>query len=174
MIALLGTLLLAHCGYIIYIDKNKSGECKKRFDTQRSYFYQFSNNVISSDCATYYCAIATCRKILFGNATKGSSEKDDELMVEAASAVEQELSASAAVHCIPHAVFQVVLLESWKSSLPPEQQEWLSRALFIKDWTGRAVPSKELQLRYHPPGPRLIYSQPLSSPDAFFQRRFFL
>ncbi|KAK5618768.1 hypothetical protein CRENBAI_012183 [Crenichthys baileyi] len=68
----------------------------------------------------------------------------------------------------------VVLLESWKSSLPPEQQEWLSRALFIKDRTGRAVLSKELQLWYHPPGPRLIYSQPPSSPDAFFQRRFFL
>ncbi|MEQ2162429.1 hypothetical protein GOODEAATRI_019699, partial [Goodea atripinnis] len=68
----------------------------------------------------------------------------------------------------------VVLLESWKSSLPPEQQEWLSRALFIKDRTGRAVLSKELQLWYHPPGPRLIYSQPPSSPDAFFQRQFFL
>ncbi|MEQ2219729.1 hypothetical protein XENOCAPTIV_022681, partial [Xenoophorus captivus] len=68
----------------------------------------------------------------------------------------------------------VVLLESWKSSLPPEQQEWLSRALFIKDRTGRAVLFKELQLWYHPPGPRLIYSQPPSSPDAFFQRRFFL
>ncbi|MEQ2288863.1 hypothetical protein AMECASPLE_027174, partial [Ameca splendens] len=59
---------------IIYIDKNKSGECKKRFDTQRSYFYQFSNNIISSDSATYYCAIATCRKILFGNATKAGRE----------------------------------------------------------------------------------------------------
>ncbi|XP_047220668.1 uncharacterized protein LOC124867966 isoform X5 [Girardinichthys multiradiatus] len=68
----------------------------------------------------------------------------------------------------------VVLLESWKSSLPPEEQEWLSRALFVKDRTGRAVLSKELQLWYHSPGPRLIYSQPPSSPDAFFQRRFFL
>ncbi|MEQ2190153.1 hypothetical protein GOODEAATRI_032810 [Goodea atripinnis] len=144
-----------------------------------------------------------------------SLEEDDLLMVEAASAVEQELSASGEscswsifpTHFITMCMIvtvldcasvaapssasplltpspsadkpsapavQVVLLESWKSSLPPEQQEWLSRALFIKDRTGRAVLSKELQLLYHPPGPRLIYSQPPSSPDAFFQRRFFL
>ncbi|MEQ2253746.1 hypothetical protein ILYODFUR_035564 [Ilyodon furcidens] len=117
-----------------------------------------------------------------------SSEEDDELMAEAASAVEQELSASAPSSATPTPLLtpspsadkpsapaaQVVLLESWKSSLPPEQQEWLSRALFIRDRTGRAVLSKELQLWYHPPGPCLIYSQPPSSPDAFFQRRFFL
>ncbi|MEQ2163478.1 hypothetical protein GOODEAATRI_030546, partial [Goodea atripinnis] len=76
--------------------------------------------------------------------------------------------------CFTFSSAPVVLLESWKSSLPPEQQEWLSRALFSKDRTGRAVLAKELQLWYHPPGPRLIYSQPPSSPDAFFQRRFFL
>ncbi|MEQ2209091.1 hypothetical protein XENOCAPTIV_024009, partial [Xenoophorus captivus] len=71
-------------------------------------------------------------------------------------------------------LFTVAPLESWKSSLPREQQEWLSKALFVKDWTGRAVLSNELQLWYHPPGPRIIYSQRPSSPDAFFQRPFFL
>ncbi|MED6289061.1 hypothetical protein CHARACLAT_032541 [Characodon lateralis] len=64
-----------------------------------------------------------------------SLEEDDLLMVEAASAVEQELSASAPSSASrlltpspsadkPSApAAQVVLLESWKSSLPPEEQE---------------------------------------------------
>ncbi|XP_047203981.1 uncharacterized protein LOC124857001 [Girardinichthys multiradiatus] len=105
-----------------------------------------------------------------------SSGEGDELMVEAASAVEQELSpsASSSAEKPSASAAQVVPFESWKSSLPREQQEWLSKALFVKDWTGRAVLSNELQLWYHPPGPRLIYSQRPSSPDAFFQRPFFL
>ncbi|MED6234283.1 hypothetical protein ATANTOWER_026060 [Ataeniobius toweri] len=64
-----------------------------------------------------------------------SLAEDDLLMVEAASAVEQELSASAPSSASPlltpspsadkpsAPAVQVVLLESWKSSLPPEQQE---------------------------------------------------
>lgn len=32
----------------------------------------------------------------------------------------------------------------------------------------------ELQLWYHPPGPRRLYYQPPASSDAFFQRPFFL
>uniref|UniRef100_A0A3P9PI05 Ig-like domain-containing protein n=1 Tax=Poecilia reticulata TaxID=8081 RepID=A0A3P9PI05_POERE len=55
---------------IIYIDNNKRGECKKKSDSQNSCFYHFSKNITSPDSAFYYCAIATCGKILFGNATK--------------------------------------------------------------------------------------------------------
>lgn len=55
---------------IIYIENNKRGECKKKFDSENSCFYHFSKTVTSPDSAFYYCAIATCGKILFGNATK--------------------------------------------------------------------------------------------------------
>uniref|UniRef100_A0A096LQC7 Ig-like domain-containing protein n=1 Tax=Poecilia formosa TaxID=48698 RepID=A0A096LQC7_POEFO len=55
---------------IIYIDNNKRGECKKKSDSQNSCFYHFSKNITSHHSAFYYCAIATCGKILFGNVTK--------------------------------------------------------------------------------------------------------
>ncbi|KAK1904844.1 DNA ligase [Dissostichus eleginoides] len=69
---------------------------------------------------------------------------------------------------------QLLLPAAWRSCLPAEQHEWVSRALFVADRAGRPVLSPELQLLHHPPGPRLVYSQRPSSPDAFFQRPFFL
>ncbi|KAJ4941723.1 hypothetical protein JOQ06_011598 [Pogonophryne albipinna] len=69
---------------------------------------------------------------------------------------------------------QLLLPAAWRSSLPAEQHEWVSRALFVADRAGRPVLSPELQLWHHPPGPRLVYSQQPSFPDAFFQRPFFL
>ncbi|XP_068571291.1 uncharacterized protein [Cebidichthys violaceus] len=55
---------------IMYTGGNRHGECEKRTDTQRSCVYSFSKNVGSSDAGTYYCAVATCGEILFGNGTK--------------------------------------------------------------------------------------------------------
>ncbi|XP_026034617.1 signal-regulatory protein beta-2-like isoform X1 [Astatotilapia calliptera] len=49
---------------------NTHNECEKRSDTQRTCVYHFSKNVSSSDAGTYYCAVATCGEILFGNGTK--------------------------------------------------------------------------------------------------------
>uniref|UniRef100_A0A3P8NKN3 Ig-like domain-containing protein n=1 Tax=Astatotilapia calliptera TaxID=8154 RepID=A0A3P8NKN3_ASTCA len=48
---------------------NTHNECEKRSDTQRTCVYHFSKNVSSSDGGTYYCAVATCGEILFGNGT---------------------------------------------------------------------------------------------------------
>ncbi|XP_040904165.1 uncharacterized protein LOC121188455 isoform X2 [Toxotes jaculatrix] len=46
--------------------------------------YNFSrNNVISSDAGTYYCAVATCGEILFGNGTKLVIEDGTKLDIEA-------------------------------------------------------------------------------------------
>ncbi|XP_026186738.1 uncharacterized protein LOC113144726 [Mastacembelus armatus] len=53
---------------IIYTDGNN--ECEKRSDTVKSCVYHFSVDISSSDAGTYYCAVATCGQILFGNGTK--------------------------------------------------------------------------------------------------------
>ncbi|KAI4793352.1 hypothetical protein KUCAC02_032782 [Chaenocephalus aceratus] len=93
-----------------------------------------------------------------------SEDEDDHLMVEAAAQVE------AALVTPPP---QLLLPAAWRSSLPAEQHEWVSRALFVADRAGRPVLSPELQLWHLPPGPWPKYSQ-RPYPDAFFQRPFFL
>ncbi|XP_038565691.1 signal-regulatory protein beta-2-like [Micropterus salmoides] len=55
---------------IIYTDGNGRDECDKRSDSQKSCVYHFSKNISSSDAGTYYCAVATCGEILFGDGTK--------------------------------------------------------------------------------------------------------
>lgn len=55
---------------LIYTDRNKSKECDKRSDPQKSCNYTFSKTVSSSDEGTYYCAVATCWELFFGNGTK--------------------------------------------------------------------------------------------------------
>ncbi|XP_075336643.1 uncharacterized protein LOC142397185 [Odontesthes bonariensis] len=56
--------------HIIYSDGNGRNECDKRAATQRRCVYHFSKNISSSDAGTYYCAVATCGEILFGNGAK--------------------------------------------------------------------------------------------------------
>ncbi|XP_073342501.1 uncharacterized protein [Pagrus major] len=57
---------------ILYTDGNRRDECEERSDTQKSCVYHFSKTVSSSDAGTYYCAVATCGEILFGNAQVGT------------------------------------------------------------------------------------------------------
>ncbi|XP_013122881.2 uncharacterized protein LOC106097350 [Oreochromis niloticus] len=52
---------------IIYTDTNRSNECEKSSDPQNRCVFRFNKNVSSSDAGTYYCAVATCGEILFGN-----------------------------------------------------------------------------------------------------------
>ncbi|XP_053179647.1 uncharacterized protein LOC128362822 [Scomber japonicus] len=58
----------------IYTDGSSPDECRKKSDMNlsltKSCDYHFSKKVSSSDAGTYYCAVATCGKILFGNGTK--------------------------------------------------------------------------------------------------------
>ncbi|XP_063339116.1 uncharacterized protein LOC134633945 [Pelmatolapia mariae] len=54
---------------IIYTDGNKTDQCEKRTDVQDGCVYRFSKKVNSTDAGTYYCAVATCGEILFGNGT---------------------------------------------------------------------------------------------------------
>ncbi|XP_078025770.1 uncharacterized protein LOC144463865 [Epinephelus lanceolatus] len=55
---------------IIYTDGNRRDECDRNSDIQKSCVYRFSKNISSSDAGTYYCAVATCGQILFGDGTK--------------------------------------------------------------------------------------------------------
>ncbi|CAI5652793.1 unnamed protein product [Oreochromis niloticus] len=54
---------------VIYANVNTHNECEKRSDTQKACVYHFTKNVSSSDAGTYYCAVATCGEIIFGNGT---------------------------------------------------------------------------------------------------------
>ncbi|CDQ70346.1 unnamed protein product [Oncorhynchus mykiss] len=59
---------------VIYTPENRSDECEKSPETPsptKSCVYSFSKNNLSlSDAGTYYCAVATCGEILFGEGTK--------------------------------------------------------------------------------------------------------
>ncbi|XP_041713183.1 uncharacterized protein LOC121546179 [Coregonus clupeaformis] len=59
---------------VIYTLGNRRDECEKSPETPsptKSCVYNLSNNNLSlSDAVTYYCAVATCGEILFGNGTK--------------------------------------------------------------------------------------------------------
>ncbi|KAM7417273.1 hypothetical protein PAMA_017093 [Pampus argenteus] len=62
----------SHPAYI-YTDGNSQDICGEKPDShssRKSCVYHFSKNVSSSDAGTYYCAVATCGEILFGNGTK--------------------------------------------------------------------------------------------------------
>ncbi|XP_019113987.2 uncharacterized protein LOC109138415 [Larimichthys crocea] len=57
---------------LIYAHGNSGDECERSPQTHspQKCVYSFSKNVSSSDAGTYYCAVATCGEILFGNGTK--------------------------------------------------------------------------------------------------------
>ncbi|XP_049442826.1 uncharacterized protein LOC125895073 [Epinephelus fuscoguttatus] len=57
---------------VIYAQVNSSDGCEKSPEAHspQKCVYSFSKDVSSSDAGTYYCAVATCGEILFGNGTK--------------------------------------------------------------------------------------------------------
>ncbi|KAF5893925.1 putative immune-type receptor 15b precursor, partial [Clarias magur] len=55
---------------IIYTHHNSSHQCESGSPTHTC-VYNFSKNILSlSDTGTYYCAVAACGKIIFGNGTR--------------------------------------------------------------------------------------------------------
>uniref|UniRef100_A0A3P9PH04 Ig-like domain-containing protein n=1 Tax=Poecilia reticulata TaxID=8081 RepID=A0A3P9PH04_POERE len=52
---------------LIYTEGKSSRTCEKRAGIQKRCIYNFSMKASSSDVGTYYCAVATCGEILFGN-----------------------------------------------------------------------------------------------------------
>ncbi|XP_053091245.1 uncharacterized protein LOC113547190 [Pangasianodon hypophthalmus] len=60
---------------IIYTHHNSSHQCESSSSTHTC-VYSFSKNILSfSDTGTYYCAVAVCGKIIFGNGTTIQMEK---------------------------------------------------------------------------------------------------
>ncbi|XP_035264005.1 uncharacterized protein LOC118222483 [Anguilla anguilla] len=68
---------------IIYTHGNRSDECQRSsgaVSPTQSCVYNFSKrNLSPSDAGTYYCAVATCGEILFGNGTKLDFERNEAL-----------------------------------------------------------------------------------------------
>ncbi|XP_030595571.1 uncharacterized protein LOC115787134 [Archocentrus centrarchus] len=60
---------------IIYTDRNKNNKCEEISDPQDSCVYNFYKDINTSDAGTYYCAVATCGEILFGNGTTVEPEQ---------------------------------------------------------------------------------------------------
>ncbi|XP_051810656.1 uncharacterized protein LOC127535819 [Acanthochromis polyacanthus] len=60
----------------IYADGNSQDECETNPEAQspQKCVYNFSKTITSSDAGTYYCAVATCGQILFGNGAKSGNE----------------------------------------------------------------------------------------------------
>ncbi|XP_037531425.1 uncharacterized protein LOC119408654 [Nematolebias whitei] len=59
----------------LYTDGSRPANCDEARDTERRCSYDFSKKISSSDDGTYYCAVAACGQILFGN---GTNLKNDE------------------------------------------------------------------------------------------------
>ncbi|XP_041799629.1 uncharacterized protein LOC121611254 [Chelmon rostratus] len=58
---------------VIYAHGNSGDECEKSPEARSSHkcvYNFFKDDISSSDAGTYYCAVATCGQMLFGNGTK--------------------------------------------------------------------------------------------------------
>ncbi|XP_064181753.1 immunoglobulin superfamily member 3-like [Anguilla rostrata] len=68
---------------IIYTHGNRSDECRRSsgaVSPTQSCVYNFpKRNLSPSDAGTYYCAVATCGEILFGNGTKLDIDRNEAL-----------------------------------------------------------------------------------------------
>ncbi|XP_028302781.1 uncharacterized protein LOC114463434 [Gouania willdenowi] len=148
----------------------------------------------ASLCQPFICGACECSIITLTSSSSYEENKedrssssddddDDAAMVSAVEEVENfdySYTYSAAHHAYsrPHSTTGSTSTCSVKthcwSVFRGRQHAWLSRALFTRDSAGKAALKSELQLWYHPPGPRHIYFQPPTSPEAFFQRPFFL
>ncbi|XP_053487847.1 uncharacterized protein LOC128611975 isoform X2 [Ictalurus furcatus] len=65
---------------IIYTHHNSSHQCESGSSTHTC-VYNFSKNILSlNDTGTYYCAVAVCGKIIFGNGTRVQLENVSDLV----------------------------------------------------------------------------------------------
>jgi len=57
---------------LIYAHENSGDGCESclEVNSTQKCVYSFSKNITSSDAGTYYCAVAACGEIIFGNGNK--------------------------------------------------------------------------------------------------------
>uniref|UniRef100_A0A3P9PH80 Ig-like domain-containing protein n=1 Tax=Poecilia reticulata TaxID=8081 RepID=A0A3P9PH80_POERE len=67
---------------IIYTDGNGTNRCQRKIDNRTKWVYNFSKKISSSDDGTYYCAVATCGEILFGNGSKLEVKNSSEQLLK--------------------------------------------------------------------------------------------
>ncbi|XP_053091658.1 uncharacterized protein LOC113542685 [Pangasianodon hypophthalmus] len=66
---------------IIYTHHNSSHQCESSSSTHTC-VYNFSKNILSlNDTGAYYCAVAVCGKIIFGNGTRVQLERPVDLVI---------------------------------------------------------------------------------------------
>ncbi|XP_032410249.1 uncharacterized protein LOC116714054 [Xiphophorus hellerii] len=82
----------------IYTDGNRENKCEEKLDSQQRCVYNFSKTVNASD-ATFYCAVATCGEIYFGDGTN-MDIKESSLWSQDARKVIILLSAALAVSLV--------------------------------------------------------------------------
>ncbi|XP_035387883.1 uncharacterized protein LOC113568445 [Electrophorus electricus] len=100
---------------IIYTHHNSSHQCEIS-SSPHSCVYNFSKSVLSlSDTGTYYCAVATCGKILLGNGT----------IVELAKPVSPAVIwlGAALGACVIVIFAQAILICKWRSSRPSSEKQ---------------------------------------------------
>nr|XP_033479846.1 signal-regulatory protein beta-2-like [Epinephelus lanceolatus] len=78
----------------VFYTHGNSVECEKSPDggSPQKCVYSFSKNISSSDAGTYYCAVATCGEILFGNGTKLDIQAAPVLQTNAATTTDDQQS----------------------------------------------------------------------------------
>ncbi|XP_060782810.1 uncharacterized protein LOC132890030 [Neoarius graeffei] len=92
---------------IIYTHHNSSRQCESVSSTHTC-VYDFSKNILSiSDTGTYYCAVAVCGKIIFGNGTQVQ-------LVESVDPVVICLAVALGVCAVVNSV-QALLLCKWRN-----------------------------------------------------------
>ncbi|KAF5890216.1 putative immune-type receptor 15a precursor [Clarias magur] len=122
---------------IIYTHHNSSHQCESGSPTHTC-VYNFSKNILSlNDTGTYYCAVAACGKIIFGNGTRVQLEKSADPAVI-------YFTVALGV-CVAVIAVQAVLLYKWRNHeqhMNPVESVDLTRLSFLSVTSGERVTLK--------------------------------
>ncbi|KAM9470634.1 uncharacterized protein Hap1MRO34_012573 [Clarias gariepinus] len=122
---------------IIYTHHNSSHQCESGSSTHTC-VYNFSKNILSlSDTGTYYCAVAACGKIIFGNGTQVQLEEHVDPVVIC-------LSIALGV-CVVVITVQAFISCKWRNCQQHTQKQKTKRG---QEKTSSQVPVDSMELNY--------------------------